>query len=115
MAHTLIVARMSAGSERAVAGLFGESDAGGLPHRIGVRARTLFHFHDLYFHLIESEEDIEGRVRAARDDPDFRALSRKLDAHISPYDPDTWRGPFDAMATPFYAWTAPGRPCPHLA
>ncbi|EID56551.1 TcmI family type II polyketide cyclase [Saccharomonospora xinjiangensis] len=109
MNRTLIVARMDEADSEAVAALFAESDAGPLPARVGVRARTLFRFHGLYFHLIEADGDVGTRVERVRSDPDvseFRDLSAALDAYIRPFDPETWRSPSDAMATPFYHWRA---------
>lgn len=107
MKHTLIVARMNDGDERAVADLFAASDATELPQRVGVRSRTLFRFHGLYFHLIEADDEVRARVEDVRHDPEFRELSRKLDPFIRPYDPKTWRSPSDAMATAFYHWRNP--------
>lgn len=104
MNRTLIVARMDEADSEAVAALFAASDGGPLPRRIGVRARTLFRFHGLYFHLIESDDDIGGKVEQMRGDRDFRELSAALDDYVRPYDPHTWRSPSDAMATAFYRW-----------
>ncbi len=104
MSRTLIVARMAEADSEKVAALFAESDAGSLPHRVGVRARTLFRYHGLYFHLIESDHDVDDRIESVRGDRDFRELSAALDPYIRPYDPDTWRSPADAMATAFYQW-----------
>lgn len=56
--RTLIVARMHSGDAPAVAQIFGESDAGELPHMLGVRRRDLFHFHGLYVHLVEARDDL---------------------------------------------------------
>jgi cyclase len=89
----------------AVARIFGESDAGELPHRLGVTRRTLFEFHGLYFHLVESAGDVSERLPAIRDHPLFVDVNTKLEGYVSAYDPQTWRGPRDAMARPFYSWT----------
>lgn len=104
MNRTLIVARMDEADSEAVATLFAESDAGPLPLRVGVRARTLFRFHGLYFHLIESDDDVGGRIDELRGDPGFRDLSAALGDYIRPYDPRGWRSPSDATATAFYRW-----------
>ena len=40
--------------------------------------------------------------------PEFRAISDRLSAFVSPYDPETWRGPKDAMAREFYRWERDG-------
>ena len=103
MHQTLIVARMRPEDTSAVAAVFAESDAGELPHIVGVKRRTLFQFHDLYFHLVQSDEDARSRVRRVADHELFRDVSAKLSVYISPYDPG-WQKPDDAMATPFYTW-----------
>ncbi|GAA2204475.1 TcmI family type II polyketide cyclase [Nonomuraea monospora] len=107
MRRTLIVARMDAASADAVAGLFAASDATRLPHLIGVSRRTLFRFHDLYFHLVESGDDLAERLRLARDGALYQDLDARLREHIRPYDPG-WREPGDAMAVPFYTWEPGG-------
>ncbi len=103
MHRTLIVARMDPGDSQAVADIFAESDATTLPDLVGVARRTLFTFHDLYFHLAESDGDLARQVSKVREHPLFRDISRRLDAYVRPYDP-SWRAPKDAMATPFYSW-----------
>jgi cyclase len=105
MNRTLIVARMEAASAGAVAGIFAESDATELPHLIGVTRRTLFRFHDLYFHLVEAADDVTERLYATRSHPLYRAVNESLAEHMRPYDPN-WREPKDAMAIPFYLWEA---------
>jgi hypothetical protein len=107
--RTLIVARLQDGAERTVADLFAASDATDLPQRIGVRSRTLFQFHGLYFHLIETEADFRRRFDEARRDPAFVNLSADLEPYVTPYDPQRWRSPSDAMAKPFYHWKNPQR------
>lgn len=105
MRRMLIVARMDAAEADAVAGIFAESDATELPHLIGVTRRTLFRFHDLYFHLAESEGEVTDRLYAARGHPLYSSINARLARHVRPYDPG-WREPKDAMAVPFYEWTA---------
>ncbi len=105
MHRTLIVARMRPSNADAVARIFTESDRTDLPGIIGVSRRTLFRFHGLYFHLIESAGDIAERLGAARDHPLYRQINSLLGQHIRPYDPN-WRQPKDAMAIPFYTWEA---------
>lgn len=106
MAHrTLIVARMQAGNADAVAAAFAESDASELPRMIGVSRRTLFRFHDLYFHLVEADGDISPALYRARSHPLYTVLNTKLGALVSPYDPN-WKEPKDAMASSFYEWEA---------
>ncbi|WP_307875090.1 TcmI family type II polyketide cyclase [Frankia nepalensis] len=107
MSHrTLIVARMNPSDEQAVAQIFAESDAGELPHLVGVSRRELFAFHGLYFHLIEAEESINTPLANVREHPLFVDVNTKLEKYISAYDPETWRGPRDAMARGFYTWEA---------
>ena len=104
MDRTLIVARLAPGHAGPVAEAFAESDRTGLPELLGVTARSLFTFHDLYLHLIEAERDVRAGLGSVRDDPRFTGLSRRLAEHIAPYDPG-WREPKDAMAREFYRWS----------
>jgi cyclase len=103
--RTLIVARMEPSEADAVGQIFAASDASDLPRMIGVSRRTLFRFHDLYFHLVEADAEIDRNLYAARSHPLYQDINTKLAQHIRPYDPD-WKEPKDAMATPFYEWTA---------
>jgi cyclase len=89
-----------------VAAIFEESDAGELPRMIGVSQRTLLRFHDLYFHLVEAEQDITANLYRVRQDPLFSDVNTKLADYIRPYDPN-WLEPRDAMATTFYHWETP--------
>jgi cyclase len=95
---------MDADHADAVAAIFADSDAGNLPHVLGVRRRSLFTFHDLYLHVTEAEDDLRERIASVRKDPAFTDVSRRLARYISAYDPLTWRGPDDAMARLFYTW-----------
>jgi cyclase len=101
--QTLIVARMNPATAPRVAEIFAESDATGLPDLIGVSRRVLFSFHDLYFHLVQADEDITEPLYRARKNELFKDINTKLGQYISPYDPG-WREPKDAMAAPFYFW-----------
>ena len=47
-----------------------------------------------------------GGRRGARP-PALQGDQRKLDAYITPYDPETWRSPKDAQAREFYSWDPP--------
>lgn len=105
MHRTLIVARMDVCDSAAIAEVFAESDATDLPHLIGVSRRMLFTFHDLYFHLVEAPQDISPNLYKARSHPLYSDINTKLGRFISPYDPN-WKEPKDAMAAPFYTWTA---------
>ncbi|GAB2721655.1 TcmI family type II polyketide cyclase [Kitasatospora kifunensis] len=104
MHRTLIVAKLQPGKVDDIAGIFGDSDATELPHLIGVSRRTLFRFHDLYFHLVEADQDIAPDLYKARSHPLYNDINTRLAACVSPYDPN-WKEPKDAMATPFYVWT----------
>lgn len=103
--RTLIVARMDPADADAVAEVFAESDATDLPRMIGVSRRTLFRFHGLYFHLVEADQDITPDLYRARRHPLYGEINTKLNQFMTPYDPN-WREPKDAMATPFYSWSA---------
>ena len=107
MHSTLIVARMNPDSAADVAHFFSEFDASDMPHRMGTRRRQLFSYRGLYFHLQDFESDDGGeRIEEAKSDPAFVQISEDLKAHITAYDPDTWRSPRDAMAKSFYHWSA---------
>ncbi|WP_406384935.1 TcmI family type II polyketide cyclase [Streptomyces sp. NBC_01618] len=108
MRSTLIVARMKPDSADDVNRIFTESDAGELPHLIGVKERRLFRFHDLYMHYLASDEDVRGSINELRSHELFTDVSDRLSAHITAYDPGTWQGPRDAMAHEFYTWHADG-------
>ena len=108
MPQTLIVARMRDGSEEAVKHIFTESDAGMLPRMLGVRERRLYHFHDLYFHAIESDDDLALPLTEVRAHPLFTDINKRLSEHVTAYDPATWRNPSDAMAREFYSWRVSG-------
>jgi cyclase len=101
--RTLIVARLEPGHRAEVAAAFTESDRTELPRLLGVTRRSLFTFHGLYFHLIESEEDLRPALADVRDNPLFTDINARLAAHVTPYH-DGWRGPEDAMAQEFYRW-----------
>jgi cyclase len=104
---TLIVARMQPHDSAAVAGLFTDFDRGEMPHRMGTRRRQLFHYRGLYFHLQDFDGEHGGEaIEEAKTQPEFVRISADLTKFITAYDPATWRSPKDAMATPFYRWTA---------
>ncbi|MFE9019535.1 TcmI family type II polyketide cyclase [Streptomyces sp. NPDC007808] len=104
MHHALIVARMAPQSAPDIAGVFADSDRGELPHLVGVTQRSLFQFGDVYMHFIEAEQDPGPAIAKVAGHPEFVDISRRLEAFVSPYDPQTWRGPRDAMARRFYHW-----------
>jgi cyclase len=101
-----IVARIKPGSREAVARIFAESDATELPHLARVRHRSLFAYGDVYIHLVEIEGEVGEAIADVREHPLFREISARLETHIEPYDPATWRSPKDAMAEEFYSWDA---------
>ena len=100
----VIVAKIKPGAEDEVARIFAESDSSELPGLTGVRHRSLWVLDDIYIHLVETDSDFARAVENVRDHPLFKDISRKLDAYITPYDPETWRSPKDAQARQFYSW-----------
>lgn len=105
----LIVARLKPeGRADEVARLFAASDATELPRALGVTRRNLFLYRDLYFHYVDFDGDSTNAMAIARSRADFWQLSVGLEAHITPFDPSTWRSPADAMASEFYSWTPAG-------
>ncbi|MEV6846610.1 TcmI family type II polyketide cyclase [Actinoplanes sp. NPDC051411] len=105
MNRTLIVAKADPGDLDRIADLFTRSDATELPHLVGVRRRTLFTFHDLYFHLIESERPAAEGLARVRENPLWHEINTQLKPYVQPYHP-SWQGPADATAHPFYTWSA---------
>jgi cyclase len=105
VARTLIVARMDPADIGAVTDIWADSDATELPHLVGVSRRTVFSFHDLYFHLVEADDDITPNLYKARSHPLYEDINTRLAKYIRPYDPN-WQEPKDAMANPFYRWSA---------
>jgi cyclase len=103
--RTLIVAKLQHPDPGPIAEVFGASDATDLPHLVGVSRRTLFSFHDLYFHLVEADQDITPNLYKARSHPLYTDINTQLSSLVAPYDPN-WQEPKDAMAKPFYVWTA---------
>jgi cyclase len=97
---------MDAAAADAVVDIFSKSDAGELPHLVGVRRRDLFRFHGLYFHLIEASGDVPQRVAEVRENPLFVTVNAQLANYVGAYDAATWRGPADAVAQHFYSWSA---------
>ncbi|WP_158848671.1 TcmI family type II polyketide cyclase [Saccharothrix deserti] len=109
MHRTLIVARMVPDAADKIAAAFANSDHHtDLAASIGVRARSLFQFGDVYMHLIESDRPVEDAVMAYRDHPEFQRIGEELRPFVTPYDPETWRAPKDAMAHEFYRWERHG-------
>jgi hypothetical protein len=104
----LIVARLRPADATHVAELFAESDRGELPIALGVVQRHLFQYRDLYFQYVEFDGDGEDAMAIARPREDFKKLCDDLAEYITPYDPETWRSPADAMARTFYGWTRDG-------
>ncbi|WP_406036580.1 TcmI family type II polyketide cyclase [Micromonospora sp. NBC_00898] len=105
MHRTLIIAKLKTDEPQRIGDVFAESDATGLPHMIGVSRRLLFTFHDLYLHLVEADDDISPNLYQARSHPLYQDINTRLTEFVSPYDPN-WKEPKDAMASPFYVWTA---------
>jgi hypothetical protein len=103
--QTMIIAKMAPADADTVADIFGRSDATSMPHEIGVRARSLYRFHELYVHLIDFDRPAPEAMRIAQSLPSFRSVSEELRPYIEAYDPN-WRSPQDAMAQRFYHWTA---------
>ena len=107
MPRTLIVAKITPGTENEVARIFAESDRTDLPELAGVRHRSLWALGDLYVHLLDTAEAGQESIERIRSHPEFRRVSDRLDSFISPYLA-TWRGPADAQAQCFYSYAPNG-------
>lgn len=107
MQRVLFVDRMRPEDAPAVAEAWSAHDRTGLPEEIGLASRTLFRFHGLYVHLVESRPELEGdlldRIFAARTHPAFMEVRERLDAHLAPYS-SAFRTLKDTRAEEFYNW-----------
>jgi hypothetical protein len=107
MHHVVFVDRMDPRHATDVAAVWTEHDRTGLPARLGVTGRTLFHFNGLYVHLVESAEhpgdDLAGRIAAAGGDPEYVAVRDRLSPFLAPYSPDC-AGLLETRASEFYRW-----------
>jgi hypothetical protein len=101
--RALMVRRWNPADRDAIAEIFRQHDRTELPAQIGATRRTLFGFHDLYFHLIEAEDDFRARLFAAVKDDRFRVVDDQLATLLTPYDPDA-PTMAQAQAQPFYDW-----------
>lgn len=97
-----MVMKMDPADADAVARIFGDHDKTDLPRQIGASSRTLFHFHDLYLHLIEADTDIMDNLYAARTHPIFRNTNERLRHLLTPYSSD-WSQLKDSSAKAFYS------------
>ncbi|NBE84924.1 TcmI family type II polyketide cyclase [Micromonospora rubida] len=104
---TVIVARIKPGAEPNVARVFAESDEGSLPVELGVTGRWLYSIDDVYLHLLErTDAAFAQAMRESHAKPAFAKIMEDLNTFITPYNPETWRGPEDAVAKEFYRWRA---------
>ncbi|MEU4712117.1 TcmI family type II polyketide cyclase [Micromonospora purpureochromogenes] len=104
---TVIIGRIKPGAEPDVARVFGESDAGSLPVQLGVTGRWLYSIDDVYVHLLERTVAAAGDGAGQdHEQPVFAKIMAELSPYISPYNPETWRGPEDSVAKEFYRWQA---------
>jgi cyclase len=104
MYRSLIIARITPGTEDDIARVFSESDRTDLPRVAGVGRRELYSLGDCYVHLLETERPGQLALEDARQQAEFDRVSRRLAEYVSPYLP-TWKSPKDAVATRFYQWT----------
>jgi hypothetical protein len=101
--RALMVRRWNPADRDRIAEIFAAHDRTELPAQIGATRRTLFGFHDLYFHLIEAEDDFRQRLFAAVQDQRFRVVDDELAGLLVPYVPDA-PSMAEAQAQPFYDW-----------
>ncbi|GAA5194002.1 hypothetical protein GCM10023322_57320 [Rugosimonospora acidiphila] len=103
----VIVAHIKPGAEPEVANIFRESDEGPLPAKMGVTGRWLYSNDDVYLHLMERTDAAFADVaQENREVPAFAKIMDDLRPYISPYSPQTWHSPEDAVAKEFYHWRA---------
>lgn len=107
MPRSLIIARITPGTESEVARIFDESDRTELPAVAGVVHRSLWVLGDAYVHLLDTRDTGRDAIERARTHPEFQRVSDRLGPHITPYLP-TWRGPMDARAACIYSYRPDG-------
>jgi hypothetical protein len=96
---------MEPGDADKVASIFDAHDQTELPGLVGVTARTLFRLDDLYFHLIEADEDILPKLMQTRTHPLFKDVDTQLAQYLRPYR-ESAPTMADSRAGVFYQWTA---------
>jgi len=105
----VIVQRIAPGSEPEVARIFADSDNTELPAKMGVNGRWLYTIDDVFVHLMDrSDAAVAEGMGENHHAPAFAKIMQELSPHVGPYNPETWRGPGDSMARPFYRWHAEG-------
>ena len=103
----VIVAHIRPGAEPDVARVFAGSDAGPLPVAMGITGRWLYSLDDVYVHLMHrTDAAVAQPMGPGHHAPAFAKVMEDLNGFVSPYSPDTWRGPQDAVAREFYRWRA---------
>jgi hypothetical protein len=103
----LIVQRIKPGAEPEVARVFGESDAGPLPGQMGVAGRWLYSIDDVYLHLMErTDAAVAQGLGGNHHAPAFSKIMEELSPFTEPYSVESWKGPQDSVAKPFYRWEA---------
>jgi hypothetical protein len=109
MQRALLVMKMNPADAPNVARVFTELDRSAMPANIGVTCRTLFHYHGLYFHLVESPDDIGGDlidlIQARHEHADSSHIAEQVRPYLTPYVAG-WRELKDSRATEFYRWQA---------
>ncbi|MGH3720755.1 MAG: TcmI family type II polyketide cyclase [Pseudonocardiaceae bacterium] len=100
------MARMEPDSSGEVARIFDRFDRTEMPNIMGTRRRQLFLYRGLYFHFQDFGSDGGEAIERVRSHPLFVDVCAALKPHVTPYDPETWRSPADAMATRFYDWNS---------
>lgn len=104
---TMMVLRMPRDNADAIAAAFAEHDKTDLPKLLGARTRTLFRFHDLYLHMVESDGDLMPRLYESHADERFHQINSAIAPLVRPYRPESWHELKDNVADEFYhhRWT----------
>jgi cyclase len=99
-----MIRRVDPANLDAVAEAFRDHDRTPLPARIGVRSRTLLHYHGLYLHLVEGGPSLQENMYASREDPLFREIDQRMAELLTPYDSER-PSMREAQAQEFYHWS----------
>jgi Polyketide synthesis cyclase len=99
---TLMVLRTDPEKYSAIADAFAAHDKTDLPLLLGARSRTLFRFHDLYLHLVESDDVLVPKLRESHQDARFMEINNAIAPLVRPYRPESWTGLHDNVAAQIY-------------
>ncbi len=88
MYRGVIIGQHTPGSEEKIIEAFERSDAGELPHLIGVKSRHVWVQGDLYVHFVEGRASLPTVLKEYARHPLFQEVKAELDQYVSLVYPD---------------------------